>query len=105
MYDRLTNTIREQGISAVVIKSSAVGSARVTTKHLESAELRGIAIVAAQVGGAAVELLAKAHVSRTFGDRTTDEYVADDGFWADAVDGDVAKTRREAAFLILARQP
>ena len=101
MYDRVMNWVAEEHITSVVIKASAAGRS-MTVKHLESAELRGVVAVAAKNGGATVRLVQKAIVSRTFGERNADDYVADTSFWNTAVTGDVLKTRREAAFLLLA---
>jgi hypothetical protein len=101
MYERMTNFVREEQIANVVIKASAAG-ASVTVKHLASAELRGVVAIAAKAGGANVRFVQKAVVSRTFGERNADEYIADDVFWSNAVSGDLLKGRREAALLILA---
>ncbi|HSU13377.1 hypothetical protein [Longimicrobium sp.] len=101
MYDRVVNFVREEHIAEVVLKASAAGRT-VTVKHLGSAELRGVVAVASKTGGATVQLIQKAVVSRTFGERNADEYVGDNSFWDTAVSGDVLKTRREAAFLLLA---
>ena len=101
MYDRVMNFVAEEHITDVAIKASAAGRT-VTVKHLVSAELRGVVAVAAKNGGATVRLVQKAVVSRTFGERNADEYVADDSFWNTAVSGGLLKTRREAAFLLLA---
>ena len=102
MHERLFNFVRDQQVSHVVIKASAAARAGASLKHLESAELRGVAIAATASAGAGVHLLQKAVVTRTYGERSADEYVADDDFWTNQVTGDVAKTRREAALLILA---
>jgi hypothetical protein len=47
--------------------------------------------------------LAKAQVSRNFGERKADEYLKDDGFWKKAVIGGKLRSgSREAALVILA---
>jgi hypothetical protein len=104
MYERIRDYVREQEIQNVAVKASALGQARATSKHLESAELRGVVIAAAKTGGAKVHLIKKAVVSRNFGERKADEYISDNTFWASAVNGDVLKTRREAALLVLSMQ-
>lgn len=102
MYERLVNFVREQSVCVVAVKSSALSTGGTSIKHLESAELRGIAIVAAATAGAKVEVVAKAVVSRTFGSRKADAYIEDNLFWTNAVEGELAKTRREAALMLLA---
>lgn len=103
-FERTKDYVRENGIHNTVIKASAVGREKVKLGHLHSAELRGVVCVAAQTGGSKVTLVQKATVSRTFGERKADDYVKDDHFWEQQVDGDIAKTRREAALLILSQK-
>lgn len=104
LFERLKDYVQEQHISNVAIKASAVGQNRPTLSHLYSAELRGIVSTAAKVGGANVIFVQKAVISRTFGSRKADDYIKDDTFWGAEVNGDVAKTRREAALLVLSLQ-
>lgn len=104
MFERVKGYVSENAIDKVVIKASAVGAARPRLGHLHSAELRGVVIAAARAARAAVVLVQKATISRTFGSRKVDEYVSDDGYWDKAIIGDVAKTRREAAFLVISEK-
>lgn len=104
LFERMKDYVQEQGISKVAIKASAVGQARPTLSHLHSAELRGIVSTAAKVGGAEVIFIQKGVISRSFGSRKVDEYIKDDNYWEAEIEGDIAKTRREAAFLILCQQ-
>src|SRR5690349_17931757 len=84
MHRRVADYVREQKIEKVVIKASALSMGSTKMAHLHAAELRGVvACAAAEVAG--VELIAKAHMSRTFGQRKVDEYVADNTFWAGEV--------------------
>lgn len=104
LYERIKDYVQEQGITKVALKASAVGQARTTVSHLHSAELRGIVSTAAKVAGADVIFVQKGVISRTFGARKVDEYIKDDTFWESGIIGDVAKTRREAAFQVLSQQ-
>lgn len=104
MHQRVSDYVREKKITRAIIKASAVSQAgKPTLAHFESAELRGVAISALCQGGAEVEIVAKAKVSKTFGERKADEYVKDDSFWDDSVTGaELRGGSREAALLILA---
>lgn len=102
MVERIRDYVREHSIRHVLIKASAVGQARPTLSHLRSAELRGVVAAAARLGGAHVEFITKALLSRTFGNRKVDDYLSDDDFWNANLACGPAKIRREAAFLALA---
>lgn len=104
MHERVRDYVANHGVCEVIIKASAVGQSRPTLAHLHSAELRGVVSVGAKAGGATTRLVQKAVISRTFGDRKADQYVQDDAFWQDALDGDLAKGRREAALLVLSQE-
>ena len=104
MAERFSDYIKNNAIDNVVIKSSAVGQARPTLAHLKSAELRGAISVASSGAGASTQLVQKAVISRTFGERKADEYVRDDSFWEDSVTGELTKSRREAALLVLSQK-
>ena len=70
--------------------------------HLESAELRGVVIAAAR-SICPVRSVTKATISRRFGERSVDEYVADDEFWSENVQGvHLRAGSREAALLLIA---
>ena len=48
------------------------------------------------------QCLAKNHISRTFGERKVDEYVADKAFWDAEVIGELRAGSREAVMVLLA---
>jgi hypothetical protein len=104
MHQQVANYVKERKIARVVIKASALSQGSTKLAHLQAAELRGVVITAsASVGGVTTNTLAKATVSRGFGKRKVDEYVKDNDFWADSIQG--AKLRigsREAAMLLIA---
>lgn len=102
--ERIKNYARENGISKAVIKGSAVSQGGTRLAHLQSAEVRGV-VMAALATVADLQTLSKATVSKRFGDRKADEYLADDDFWNDRTSGTLRKGSREAALLILAAQP
>jgi hypothetical protein len=101
MYRRILDYVRENGVQHVVLKGSAL-SRSTKMAHLEAAELRGVAAAACAEHANAVFSL-RSHVSKTFGERDTDEYLKDTTFWASEVLGDLAAARREAALLVLAK--
>ena len=102
MYQRISDYLNENGIERVIVKASAVTTGSMRKAHLHAAELRGV-VIAASAAVTKVNMLAKAHVSRTFGERKVDEYVADDAFWSASVAGkSLRKGSREAAMMILA---
>ena len=85
------------------MKASAVaGKGSATLGFLLSAEVRGV-IIAAAASQCPVRALSKAVISRTYGDRKVDEYVADDGFWAEqTAGGALRKLSRASAMLLIA---
>ncbi len=101
LHQRVLDYLRDNDISRVVIKATAAGSRPVGKSHLDSAELRGV-VMAAAAAVTKTEIKAKAVISRTFGDRKSDEYFADDDFWAEEIIGvDLRSGSREAAMLLL----
>jgi len=103
LHRQCTDYIKENGIDAVVVKASAV-SGKGSTKLglLTGAEVRGV-VMAAAGALCPVNALSKAVVSKTYGDRKVDEYVADDAFWAThTTGGALRKLSREAAMLLIA---
>jgi hypothetical protein len=104
MHERVRDYVANHGVGEVIIKASAVGQSKPTLAHLRSAELRGVVCVGAKAGGAMTRLVQKAVISRTFGDRKADQYVEDDAFWQEALDGVLNKGRREAALLVLSQE-
>lgn len=101
MADRIANHARENKIFNAVIKGSALSQGGTRLAHLESAELRGVAM-AALASVTNVQSTKKGHISKHFGDRKADEYLADDAFWKKEISGTLRKGSREAALLILA---
>lgn len=94
---------KENSIKKCVMKASAVplrGPA--TLSLLQSAELRGV-VCCALADIAPVETTTKSRISKTFGSRKADEYLADNKFWEESVTGaDLKSGSREAALVILA---
>jgi hypothetical protein len=103
LHQQCADYIRENGIDAVVVKASAVsGRGSATLGLLTGAEVRGV-VMAAAGALCPVKALSKAVISRTYGDRKVDEYVADDAFWtANTIGGALRKLSREAAMLLIA---
>lgn len=102
-YKELADYAKEKGIQSAVVKSSAAlqkGGGKLS--HLLSAELRGIAI-AALSSVCHTEVVSKSNMSRNYGDRNVEEYVNDNDFWNENIDGSIRAGSREAAFCILAR--
>ncbi len=102
MHERILNYFKENDIQFIVIKSSEVNISGARKVHLEAAELRGVIMAASILLGVPTRVLSKAHVSRTFGERKTGEYVEDDHFWENQIQGTLRKGSRETALLILA---
>ena len=102
LHQRCANFFLQNKVDLVVIKASAVPQGAARLALLASAEVRGV-IIAATASTTRIEILSKAVISRTYGDRKVDEYVKDDAFWSAKVAGvKLKKTSREAAMLILA---
>lgn len=102
MHQRIADYVREKKIDRVIIKASALSTGSTKLGHLHSAELRGVVICAA-AETTKTQLISKAHISRTFGNRKVDEYIADNNFWSKKVVGEKLRVgSREAAMLLLA---
>ncbi|MDA0267425.1 MAG: hypothetical protein O2890_10620 [Cyanobacteria bacterium] len=101
MYERVRNYLRENDIECVAIKESAA-SKNSGLSHLLAAELRGVVIAACQSTVLDVLTVKKATISRTFGQRKVDDYVADDSFWESNLVGELRKGSREAALVVIA---
>ena len=103
LHQQCADYIRENGIDAAVVKASAVaGKGSATLGFLLSAEVRGV-VIAASASQCPVKALSKAVISRTYGDRKVDEYVADDAFWTKQTEGGtLRKLSRESAMLLIA---
>jgi hypothetical protein len=93
-----------EGMDLVVVKASEGGRHAATQGRLEAAELRGVAICAL-AGKTSTTSIKKASISRTFGERKTDEYIDDDRFWEESVTGrKMRKGSRLAAMVIIAER-
>lgn len=103
LHQRCVSYLKENKVSAVVIKASAAPQGAARLALLESAEVRGV-IIAAAASVCEVKTLSKAIISRTFGDRKVDDYLKDDTFWTTETVGLKRKTSREAALLIIANR-
>ncbi|WP_166296884.1 hypothetical protein [Bradyrhizobium sp. 2S1] len=98
----LADYVREHSIKRVVVKESAISRNAATKALLQSAELRGV-VMSACGGVVRTDVKSKASISRTFGDRKVDEYVADNDFWTKQVAGaNLRMGSREAAIVLLA---
>jgi hypothetical protein len=103
LHQQCADYIRENHIDRVVVKASAVmakGTAKLGMLH--GAEVRGV-VIAAAASICPVSQLTKGVISRTYGDRNVDDYVADDSFWADhCTGGSLRKGSREVTMLLIA---
>lgn len=101
MYARCVDLFTQTKTERATIKASALSMSGVKLAALASAEVRGV-VIAAAASKTAVALLAKAKISKTYGERKVDEYLADDAFWAAKAAGiKLKKSSREAAMLII----
>jgi hypothetical protein len=103
LHQQCVDYITENKIGTVIVKASAVaGKGSATLGFLLGAEVRGV-VIAAAASQCEVRALSKAVISRTYGERKVDEYVADDAFWAENTAGKpLRKLSREAAMLLIA---
>lgn len=103
LHQQCADYIRENHIEIAIVKASAVtGKGMAKLGMLEAAEVRGV-VIAAAACACAVKQLKKGSVSKTYGDRNVDEYVADDTFWAEnTTGGKLRKMSRETAMLLIA---
>jgi hypothetical protein len=101
MSQQVMDYATENGIDKAIIKESAVSLGGTKKAHLLSAELRGV-VMTGLAATTTVECKSKASISRTFGERKVDEYVADDDFWRGQVSGNLRVGSREAVMVILA---
>lgn len=104
IHKRLADYAKENGIAKAIIKGSVVSRRGTKLVHLTAAELRGVA-AAALATVTKVSFETKGNISRNFGDRKVDDYLKDNGFWADNTAGDLRTGSREAAMVILAARP
>lgn len=104
LYQRCADYLCERNVDLVVIKASALSMGTAKLAVLTSAEVRGV-VIAAAASVTAVKIVAKALISRTYGERKVDEYLRDDGFWSEHTNGGkLRKTSREAAMLLVAER-
>ena len=105
LHQQCADYIKENGIDTVVVKASAVaGKSSATVALLHSAEVRGV-VIAAAASQCSVKLLQKGLVSRTYGKRNVDEYVADDAFWMkNTTGGNLRKLSRETTMLLISER-
>lgn len=101
MHQQCVNYLRENEIERFFVMASAVNRAGGGVAHLESAELRGV-VTAAAASVCPTEQLKKASISKSFGERKSDAYLADEEFWEESVEGAVRAGSRMAALLLLA---
>ncbi|MDE3105448.1 MAG: hypothetical protein KGK08_09770 [Acidobacteriota bacterium] len=102
LHQRCASFLLEQQIKSVVLKASAAPRSAATLSLLHSAEVRGV-VIAAAASTTEVRSLAKGVISRTYGDRTVDEYLKDNDFWSSKTAGAALRAgSREAAMLIIA---
>ena len=99
----LVTYFRENRPSHVVVKGSALpGRGGAKLGLLEAAEFRGAVMACVIEASCALEVSKKASLSRTFGERKVDGYVADDSFWEGKFDGSLRKGSRETALIAYA---
>jgi len=104
MHQQVADYARENEILRAIVKASAVSLGGTRKAHLQAAELRGV-VMSALATVTATETISKAHMSRTFGERKVDEYIADSTFWSKEVAGvNLRIGSREAAMSLLARR-
>lgn len=102
LFSRCQNFCEQNKVEAVIVKASALPQAAVKLAVLESAEVRGV-VIAAAASKTKVEILSKAKISKSYGNRKVDEYLKDDTFWSAHITGvKLKRTSREAAMMILA---
>jgi hypothetical protein len=101
LQEYLTDYLQDQKVAGVYVQASAVNRKGTTLGHLHSAELRGVCYAAAASACATVTPVNKGVVSRKFGERKVDEYVADSDFWKEHGLEAVPKGMRPAAFLVV----
>ncbi len=104
LHQRCADYLRENGADIVVVKASALPTGSAKLALLASAEVRGV-VIAAAASASVVQIVSKAVISRTYGERKVDEYLKDDDFWnVNTEGGKLRKTSREAAMLIIAKR-
>jgi hypothetical protein len=104
VHQQMSDYARENGISYAVVKGSAVSQqTRPSLALLHSAELRGV-VIAALSEICETSTITKANISKTYGERKVDEYVADEDFWEGKLEGSELRAgSKEAAFCVIAK--
>ncbi len=102
LHQQCADYMSDHGIDAAFVKASAVsGRGGATLGNLQSAEVRGV-VIAAAASKCRTSCLSKAVISKTYGKKKVDEYVADDAFWDGQTEGKkLRKLSREAAMLVI----
>ena len=102
IHQQLVDYLDDNKVDQVVVKASAPSQRGMSKAHLAAAELRGV-VMSAAASVTAVSVVAKGHISKTFGDRKVDEYLSDNAFWsAEVAVGALRAGSRETALLLLA---
>jgi hypothetical protein len=102
LYQQCLNHLNGCKADKAVIKASATSRSGMGKAHLDGAEVRGV-ITAAAAAIVPVNVVAQAHISKTYGGRKVEEYVKDDQFWAQNTSGGKLRTgSRVAAMLLIA---
>lgn len=101
IHKQVADYLAEKKIGRAVIKESALSLSGTKKSHLLSAELRGV-VMCACASVCMTTQVSKAKVSKTFGDRKADEYLSDNSFWDDSIEGQLRVGSREAVLNILA---
>lgn len=102
LMQHLEDFLREKNVKTVCMKASAVPRFGFSLAHLQTAELRGIAIATVKNLGCDLFLIPKSTLSQRYGSRKADEYIKDDQFWNNKLDREIRKGSREAALLVVA---
>lgn len=101
MHARIQNYLKENDIRRVIVKESALSMGSTKKSHLLAAELRGV-VLAASASIVKTNVLARARISKNFGERKVDEYLKDEDFWDKQTSGKQLRAgSREAAMILL----
>jgi hypothetical protein len=102
IYNDVVDLITDKKIDCACVKASATMGSGTSGGLLNGAELRGVAI-AACASVCDVKLVRKGVVSRAYGERKVDQYIADNSFWETRGLASLQKGKREAAFLVISQ--
>jgi len=104
---RLTSLFEQEKPDRVLVEPLEQQSLRGPNKRnvnmswFESAELRGVASEAAHSANCNVSTRSRAEITRSMGTRKGAEYLEDDAFWENDVEGDLPKAYRAAALMAI----